>query len=143
MSEKSQKIIAEFMRFKNWEQKYLHLIELGKRLPAMPAEKKTEDVKVKGCQSQVWLAAELTPDGKVAFTADSDALIVKGLIALLVQFFSHETPDDILAAQPDFIQTIGLAQHLTPSRANGLGAMVKQIKYYAAAFKALQEMQQR
>lgn len=134
------KLAVEFARFPSWEDRYKHLIELGKRLKAMPAELHDEKFKVQGCQSQVWLHAELKPDGTIGFQADSDALIVKGLVALLVETFSNSRPQDILAAKPNFIQELGFEGHLSPSRANGLHAMIKQIYYYATAFQALQNM---
>lgn len=132
-----QKIIQEFKGFTTWEEKYKHIITLGKQLPEMPEEDRREDLKVKGCQSQVWLKADLDQSYKVVFQADSDALIVKGLIALLLSVFSHQTPEDILAADVKFIEEIGLSSHLSASRANGLQSMIKQIKYYAHAFDYL------
>jgi cysteine desulfuration protein SufE len=135
---RQQKIVEEFSQITNWEDRYRRIIELGKQMPDMPEILKIEDIKVKGCQSQVWLHAHLDDDGQIIFQADSDALIVKGLIALLLRVYSDATADEILTTQPDFIATIGLAGNLSPSRANGLFAMVKQIKYYATAFKALQ-----
>ncbi len=119
---------------------------MGKSLPEFPEKLKTEDLKVKGCQSQVWLSATLKEElnensaslvKKIYFQADSDALIVKGLIAILLRVYSGRTPDEILALAPDFISELGFSSNLSPSRANGLQAMVKQIKYYALAFKAL------
>lgn len=133
--ERQQAIIARFSGFTSWEEKYRYIIELGKRLKPYPEEFRTEDFKVKGCQSQVWLHARLNESGEIIFTADSDALIVKGLIALLVELYSDAKPTDILVTNPDFIKALDLGAHLSPSRANGLFAMVKQIKFYAAAFK--------
>lgn len=127
-------IIDEFSRLSSWEDRYRHIIDLGKALPTMAESDKVEDLKVRGCQSQVWLKAELQPDKTIHFTADSDALIVKGLIALLLKIYSDRTAKEILATKPDFIESIGLARHLSPSRANGLVAMIKQIHYYAMAF---------
>lgn len=135
--ERQQAIIARFSGFSTWEEKYGYIIALGKQLKPYPEEFRTEDYKVKGCQSQVWLHAKLNENGEVVFRADSDALIVKGLIALLVELYSESKPDDILTTNPDFIKALDLGAHLSPSRANGLFAMVKQIKFYAAAFKAL------
>ena len=127
-------IVLEFQKFSEWESRYKHLIELGKKLAPLPDEYKTEENKIKGCQSQVWLHAKL--DGnKVIFSADSDASIVKGIIALLVQVYSGLTPDEILTTKPTFLEEIGLKEHLSMSRANGLTAMVKQISFYAMAFK--------
>ena len=127
-------IVEEFKKYSDWEDRYKHLISLGKSLAPMQEEHKTESNKIKGCQSQVWLHAELVGD-KVIFTADSDASIVKGIIALLVQVYSGSTPDEILAIKPTFLEEIGLREHLSMSRANGLTAMVKQISFYAMAFK--------
>jgi cysteine desulfuration protein SufE len=130
---------SDFKNFGEWEARYKHLIELGKKMPPMKEEFKTEDNKVKGCQSQVWLHAELV-DGKVHFSADSDASIVKGIVALLVFVYSDSTPDEILMTKPTFLEDIGLREHLSMSRANGLSSMLKQISFYAMAFKAKQQM---
>ncbi len=135
--EREAKIIADFSVFPTWEEKYRHLIEIGKRLEILPEEFRKEDFKVKGCQSQVWLHAILTENQEIKFVGDSDALIVKGLVALLLRFYSTATPDEILKTPPDFLTKLDLSAHLSPSRANGLFAMVKQIKFYAAAFKAM------
>ncbi len=134
---RQQQIVSDFSGLSDWEDRYKKLIELGKALPELPEAKKTEDAKVKGCQSQVWMHARLE-DGKVVFEADSDALLVRGLVALLLKVYSRSTPDEILATPPDFVREIGLESKLSPSRANGLFAMIKQMKYYAMAFKALQ-----
>ena len=136
--DRQNKIVAEFSVFKTWEERYQHLIQIGKELPPFPEEKRLEDLKVKGCQSQVWLWANLDSEGRVVLQADSDALIVKGLVALLLKLYSHLTPDEILSTEPTFISEIGLSSNLSPSRANGLVSMIKQIKYYATAFKHLQ-----
>ncbi len=133
-SDKIKLIVDDFLKFSNWEDRYKHLIGLGKSLGPMQEEHKTEANKIKGCQSQVWLHAELVGD-KIIFTADSDASIVKGVIALLVQVYSGSTPDEILATKPTFLEEIGLKEHLSMSRANGLTAMIKQISFYAMAFK--------
>lgn len=127
-------VVANFENFSNWEDKYKAIINLGKDLESLPEEHRLESNKVKGCQSQVWLHAELQGD-RVIFKADSDAAIVKGIIALLLSVYSDATPDEILATKPDFLETIGLRQHLSMSRANGLSSMVKQISVYALAFK--------
>jgi cysteine desulfuration protein SufE len=137
MAERQRNIIAQFSKFTTWEDKYKHVISLGKQMPRFPEEFRREEMKVKGCQSQVWLHATRNGEGEIEFVADSDALIVKGLVALLLKLYSKATPDEILATPPDFISALDLSAHLSPSRANGLFAMVKQIKYYAAAFKAL------
>ena len=133
-SDKVKLIVDDFLKFSNWEDRYKHLITLGKSLGPMQEEHKTEVNKIKGCQSQVWLHAELVGD-KIIFTADSDASIVKGVIALLVQVYSGSTPDEILVTKPTFLEEIGLKEHLSMSRANGLTAMIKQISFYAMAFK--------
>lgn len=135
IAEKQARLISEFKNL-GWESRYQLIIKKGKELAALPEAEKTEDLKVKGCQSQVWLKADFT-DGKIRFRADSDALIVKGLIAILLSVYSDETPETILAVPPDFIRELGLDTHLSPSRANGLFAMIKQIKYYAMAYQAL------
>lgn len=134
-----QKIIDEFSQLANWDEKYRRIIDYGKKLGAFPEEHRTEKNQVKGCQSQVWLHAELTLDGKVLLMADSDALIVKGLVALLLQVYSGQTPQDILSSPPEFLRTLGFDQNLSPSRSNGLHAMIKQIKNYALVFDYLQK----
>jgi cysteine desulfuration protein SufE len=137
LAERQRNIILQFAKFSTWEEKYRHIITLGKRMPVFPEEFRQDDLRVKGCQAQVWLHAARDSEGRVEFVADADALIVKGLVALLIQLYSKATPDEILATAPDFIAELDLSSHLSPSRANGLFAMVKQMKYYAAAFKAL------
>ena len=129
-----EELKAEFSGFSDWEDKYKHIIGLGKALVEMPEELKTEDNKVKGCQSQVWLHAELK-EGKIIFQADSDASIVKGIVSVLVRVYSDSTPEEVLATKPEFLDEIGLRQHLSMSRANGLSSMVKQISMYALAFQ--------
>lgn len=129
-----EEIIAEFSFFEDWMQRYEHMIELGKSLPLIDSQYKTEDNIIKGCQSKVWVHAELEAD-KLVFTADSDAIITKGIIALLIRVFSHQSPAAILAAETDFIDQIGLKEHLSPTRANGLLSMIKQMKLYAIAFQ--------
>lgn len=126
-------LIDEFDLFDDWTDKYQYIIELGQKLPAFPQEAYKEENKIKGCQSSVWLISEFK-DGKIYFQADSDSSIVKGLIAMLVRVLSGQTPEAILAAELKFIEAIGLTQHLAVTRANGLGAMVKQIKTYALAY---------
>ena len=127
-------IIEEFDMFEEWMEKYEHIIELGKALPLIDAKRKTEEHLIKGCQSQVWLHADFQNE-KVIYTADSDAIMTKGIIALLVRTFSNQTPADILNANTDFIDQVGLKEHLSPTRANGLLSMVKQMKLYALAFQ--------
>ena len=138
-TKRAQAVVKDFSDLQAWEDKYKKIIELGKGLERLPEEFRREEFKVKGCQSQVWLHGQLDNEGEVVFHADSDAIIVKGLVALLLRVYSKATPEDILDAKPDFLTEIGLAQNLSPSRANGLHSMIKQIKYYAAAFKALKE----
>lgn len=137
MKNRNQSIIDDFSRFPDWESRYKHIIEVGKNLPPYPENFRTEDWKVKGCQSQVWLKPEVLSNGEVLFYADSDALIVKGLVSLLHELYSGATPHEILDTNPEFISALGLVQHLSPSRSNGLHSMIKQIKYYAAAFSAM------
>jgi len=131
-------IIEEFSVFDDWLDKYQYIIDLAKELPLIAPEHKTEQNTIKGCQSQVWLYAELH-DGRVAYTADSDAIITKGIIALLVRIFSNQTPADILNANLYCIEKIGLKENLSPTRSNGLVAMIKQMKLYAMAFEHVQK----
>lgn len=126
-------IETEFSLFDDWMSKYEYIIELGKSLPLIDEKYKTEDYKVKGCQSQVWLNSEMK-DGKVIFTADSDAVITKGLIALLIRVLSNQKPADILNAKLDFINKIGMKEHLSPNRSNGLTAMIRYMKNYASNY---------
>lgn len=133
-----QEIIEEFEIFDDWMQKYEHLIELGKSLPLIDSKNKTEDKIIKGCQSQVWLHSEFK-NGTVVYTADSDAIITKGMVALMVRVLSNHTPDEIINAKLDFIDTVGLKQHLSPTRSNGLVSMIKQMKMDALAFKVKTE----
>ena len=128
-------IVEEFDMFEEWMEKYEHIIDLGKSLPLIDAQYKTDDHIIKGCQSQVWLRAEMEGD-KVVYTADSDAIMNKGIIALLVRTFSDQTPNDIVVADTTFIDQIGLKEQLSPTRANGLLSMVKQMKLYALAFQS-------
>ena len=126
-------IVEEFDIFDTWMDKYEYLIELGKSVPKINEENKKEENIIKGCQSKVWLHAE-KQDGLVRFYADSDAIITKGIISLLIRIFSNQKPKDIINADTDFIDKIGLRQHLSPNRANGLNNMIKKIKFYAIAF---------
>ena len=126
-------IVEEFDIFDTWMDKYEYLIELGKSVPKISEENKKEENIIKGCQSKVWLHAE-KQDGLVRFYADSDAIITKGIISLLIRTFSNQKPEDIINASLDFIDEIGLRQHLSPNRANGLNNMIKKIKFYAIAF---------
>ena len=127
-------IIDEFSMFEDWMQRYEYMIELGKTLPLIEERYKTDDNLIKGCQSRVWVHAELKGD-RLLFTADSDAIITKGIIAILIRTFSDQRPQDILDADTDFIDKIGLKEHLSPTRANGLVSMVKQLKLYAVAYQ--------
>ena len=134
IDEIQNEIIENFDFFEDWDEKYGHIIEMGKELAPLDVAFKTEDNIIKGCQSQVWLQAQVDK-GNLVFAADSDAIIVKGLVAMLLKVFSNNTPDDIMNADIYFMEKIGMAQHLSPTRSNGLVAMVKQIKLYALAFK--------
>jgi len=127
-------IIEEFALFDSWDDKYEYIIDLGKKLPPLAAAHKVDENKVRGCQSTVWLAASYR-DGRIYFEADSDAVIVKGLISMLIRVLSGRTPDEILEAPLDFIREIGMTTHLAQTRSNGLLSMVKQMKNYALAFK--------
>lgn len=120
-----------------WEMKYEKIIELGKQWPGLDESLKIEDLKVKGCQSQVWIKAELTAEKKIKFQGDSDALLVKGLVALILTVYTNETPQTILQTDIGFLKDIGFDTGLSPSRSNGLYSMIKQIKYYATAFQYL------
>ncbi len=130
-----QEIIEEFDMFTDWMEKYDYLIELGKDLPLIDAALKTDENTIKGCQSKVWLHADLDGD-KMKFTADSDAIITKGIIALMVRVLNNQTPEEILQADMAFVDKIGLKEHLSPTRANGLLAMIKQMKFYALAYQS-------
>jgi len=134
IQEIQQEIVEEFRLFDDWMEKYEHMIGLGKALPLIKDEYKTEDNTIKGCQSKVWVHAELEDD-KLVFTADSDAIITKGIIAILIRAFNNQRPQDIIDADTAFIDEIGLKEHLSPTRANGLVSMVKQLKLYAIAYQ--------
>ena len=135
INEIQDEIIEEFSDFEDWLDRYQLLIDLGNEQEPLPAEAKTDNNLIEGCQSKVWLDARYE-DGKVIFKADGDALIVKGLVALLVKVYSGHTPEEILAAEPYFVEAIGLREHLSPTRSNGLLAMIRQMKLYALVFKA-------
>jgi cysteine desulfuration protein SufE len=137
IQEKENKIIDEFSIFDDWMDKYNYLIEMGKSLPILDEKFKTDQYLISGCQSRVWLMAELT-DGKIVYKADSDAVITKGIINLLIRVLSDQKPDDILGTDMAFIDRIGLKEHLSPTRANGLMSMIKQMKLYALVFKTKQ-----
>lgn len=130
-----EEIIDEFSMFDDWMQRYEYIIDLGKNLPLINEEFKTDENIIKGCQSKVWLHGEQNED-KIVFTADSDAILTKGIIAILIRVFSNQKASDILNADMDFIDEIGLKEHLSPTRANGLVSMIKNIKMYALAFDA-------
>ncbi len=134
IEEIEKQITEEFAMFDEWEGKYEYLIELGKEMPAMNEKIKTDDKLIKGCQSRVWLHSELQ-NGNIIYTADSDAIITKGVVALLVRVLSNHTPDEIIGAELNFINNIGLKEHLSPIRANGLVSMIKQMKLDALALK--------
>ncbi|MCQ2285625.1 MAG: SufE family protein [Bacteroidales bacterium] len=134
IEELEQQIISEFELFEDWMDKYNYIIELGKELPLIDEQYKTDQYLISGCQSQVWLHADFV-DGKIVFTADSDAIITKGIINLLIRVLSNQTPDSIINAKLDYIDKIGLKEHLSPTRSNGLLSMIKQIKMYAVAFQ--------
>lgn len=135
IKEIQNEIIDEFSMFDDWMQRYEYIIELGKSLPLIKEEYKTEQNLIKGCQSKVWLQGEQADD-KIVFTADSDAILTKGIIAILIRTFSNQKAKDILDADTDFIDEIGLKEHLSATRANGLVSMIKNIKMYALAFDA-------
>lgn len=134
IEEIQDEIVEEFSMFDDWMQRYEYMIELGKSLPLIEEEYKTDDNIIKGCQSKVWVHAELKED-KLVFTADSDAIITKGIIAILIRAFSNQRPKDIIDANTDFIDEIGLKEHLSATRANGLLSMIKQLKLYALAYQ--------
>ena len=136
IKEIQEEIIDEFAMFDDWMERYEYLIELGKSLPIIDSQYKLEENLIKGCQSKVWLYSELN-GATLSFTADSDAILTKGLVALLLRVFTDQTPQDILAADTNFIDEIGLKEHLSPTRANGLVSMLKQIKLYAIAQQAI------
>ncbi len=127
-------IIEEFSFFDDWMQRYEYMIELGKSLPLIDEKYKTDEYTIKGCQSKVWLFADFK-EGKVIYTADSDAIITKGIVALLIRVFSNQKPEDIVKADTEFIDKIGLKEHLSPTRANGLVSMIEQMKRYAFVYQ--------
>lgn len=136
IEERQQEIIDEFSDLTDWMDRYSYIIDLGNNLEPMDEGLKTPDRLIEGCQSRVWLDAALADDGMVHFSADSDAIIVKGIISLLLEVLNNRTPQEILDADLHFIDAIGLSEHLSPTRSNGLVAMVKQIKLYALALSA-------
>lgn len=141
IEDRQQELISEFSDIEDWMDRYGYIIDLGNSLPPISEDKKTPANLIEGCQSRVWLDAGLDGDGKVHYTADSDAIIVKGIISLLISVLNGHTPDEILAADLHFINDIGLGEHLSPTRSNGLLAMVRQMRMYALAFKSKLESQ--
>ena len=137
INEKQDEIIAEMSELDNWMDRYAYIIDLGNSLPPIAEEYKTPQNLIEGCQSRVWLHADMNGDGRVEFTADSDAIIVKGIISMLIEVLSGHAPKEILDADLYFIDRIGLSEHLSPTRSNGLLAMVKQIKMYALAYEEI------
>ncbi len=137
INEVQDEIIEEMEGMDDWLDRYAYIIDLGNTLDSIPEEMKTPANLIEGCQSRVWIDAKDTPEGKIHFEADSDALIVKGIVALLMRVLNNRTPDEILKADLYFIDKIGLGEHLSPTRSNGLVAMVKQIRNYATAFKLM------
>jgi len=135
IKEIQDEIIEEFSGLGEWMERYNYLIDLGKELPLIDPAFRKDEYLIRGCQSRVWLNAELA-DGKVVFTADSDAIITKGLAALMIRVFTEHTPEEILEADLGFIDAIGLKEHLSPTRSNGLVSMIRQIRYYAMAYQA-------
>lgn len=141
INETQDRIIEEMSELDDWMDRYAYIIDLGNALPPIDEKYKTPQHLIEGCQSRVWLNAELTPEGTVTFTADSDAIIVKGIISMLIEVLSGHTPQEILDADLYFIPAIGLSEHLSPTRSNGLLAMVKQMRMYALAFKEISSNQ--
>ena len=137
IKEKQEEIIEEFSAFDDWMDRYQLLIDLGSEQPPLAEEYKSDSNLIEGCQSRVWLQADYVDD-KVIFSAESDALIVKGIVSLLLKLYSGHTPDEILNNEPYFVEAIGLREHLSPTRSNGLVAMIKQMRLYALAFKSKQ-----
>lgn len=135
IEEKQDRIVRQFELLGDWPERYKYIIKMGQKLDPLEDEHKVEENLVRGCQSQVWLVTE-QEDDKIIFKADSDAAITKGLVAMLVSFYSGERPDTILQTDPKFIEKIGMQQHLSPTRSNGLASMVKQMKIYAMAYKS-------
>lgn len=136
VAEEQNKIVNKFSELEEWDDKYSLLIKMGKALGELDPEIKIEKNKISGCQSQVWMHAKLE-DNKMLIFGDSDAMIVKGLVAMLIQVYSNQKPEDILSSPPEFLNKIGIDKHLSPTRKNGLGAMLKQIQLFALAFKTL------
>jgi len=134
INEIQSELVDEFSMFDDWMDRYEYMIELGKSLPMINSQYKKDENLIKGCQSKVWLHAELQ-DNKIVYTADSDAIITKGIVSILIRTFTNQSPSEILSANTDFVDEIGLKEHLSPTRANGLVSMIKEIKLYAVAFQ--------
>jgi cysteine desulfuration protein SufE len=132
-------IVKDFERFETWEERYHYIMALGKTLPPMEEALKVEEFRVTGCQSQVWMHAQIQADGNVHFQIASDALIVKGLISLLLKVYNHQSPETIMRTEPSFMEAIGMAEHLSMTRRNGLASMLKQMKLYATVFHMTQQ----
>lgn len=141
MKEVEQELVKEFEMFDDWMDKYNYIIEMGRELPMIDEKNKTKEFLIDGCQSQVWLHADFR-DGKVYFTADSDAIITKGIVNLLIRVLSGRTPQEILDNDLSYIENIGLREHLSPTRSNGLSSMIKQVKLYALAFNEMSKKQE-
>lgn len=137
-TENSEQIVSEFEMFGDWMDKYNYIIEMGKSLPLIDAQYKTDNYLISGCQSQVWLFADYK-DGKVWFTADSDAIITKGIVNILIRVLSGLSADEIIKADMEFVDKVGLREHLSPTRSNGLNSMIKQMKLYALVYKTKYE----
>lgn len=138
MLERTNHIKRRFLQFSDWEDRYKELINLGRSLPPYPEDKREDKYKVKGCQSQVWLYPEFK-EGRVYFHGDSDALLVKGIVGLLMNVYNDASPDEILKTSPDFLKEIGITEHLSMNRSSGLASMMKQIQMYALVYKSLQK----
>ncbi|MEE0889909.1 MAG: SufE family protein [Bacteroidales bacterium] len=138
IQEIEQEIIEEFSNFEDWMDKYSYIIEIGNSCPIIEEKEKTENNLIKGCQSRVWVSAKLDENGLMQITADSDAVITKGIITLLLRVFNNQKPEDVYSAELKFVDEIGLKSHLSPTRSNGLLSMIKQIKLYALAFSVKQ-----
>ncbi len=138
IQEIEQEIIEEFANFEDWMDKYSYIIEIGNSCPMIEEKEKTDNNLIKGCQSRVWVSAKLNEEGLMQISADSDAVITKGIISLLLRVFNNQKPEDVYAADLKFVDEIGLKSHLSPTRSNGLLSMIKQIKLYALAFSVKQ-----
>jgi cysteine desulfuration protein SufE len=138
IQEIEQEIIEEFANFEDWMDKYSYIIEIGNSCPMIEEKEKTDNNLIKGCQSRVWVSAKLNEEGLMQISADSDAVITKGIISLLLRVFNNQKPEDVYAAELKFVDEIGLKSHLSPTRSNGLLSMIKQIKLYALAFSVKQ-----